>query len=280
MPETFDSPTPTSESEWLTLFRNWEKSYGAWLESDVDKTEAGACRYVATAAARATLKWCKARPDGDGWEINEKLWQTARFVHELYQALTPGTTENPHLKSKHTFWQHVNLSQFLLLASGEEKEDPVDRGVVKHLANTYIANIWMQNPYLDWVLVDSLIIGELTALFQIVMKIKYGYGYALFGKRWKAILFRLFSVPTTFIIGWIAPGVFCWWLFGKFPIASLTIAAAYYIVSIYMLLRYFTRLIAYRLRVGKTPRHERIDRLNKMELAYAELRKIRFTFRH
>jgi hypothetical protein len=271
MLEDFDTPVPSSEAQWQTLFRNWERSYDKWLETDIDKTEASACRHVATGAARTTLKWCKANPES-GWEINQKLWRSARLVHELYQAVTPGTSEPPRLKSKHTLWQHIDLRTFLQSANTEEKDAPTDHSAIKSLANAYIASVWMQNSYLDWVFVDSLMVGQLIGAFQVIMKFKYGIGYTMFGKRWKAILFRVFSVPMTFLLGWVAPGAFCWWLYRMSPTAAIVIAAAYYVVSIAMMLRYFARLILYRLRVGRTPRREMIDRVAASEVAYAELR--------
>jgi len=99
-----------------------------------------------------------------------------------------------------------------------------------------------------------------------------GFAYGATRKRWKAILFRLFSVPATFAFGWIAPGALCWWLYPKFPTGATIAASAYYLLSIYRLARYLIRLALYRLRTGKTPRRETFERVAAMEAAYSNMR--------
>jgi hypothetical protein len=272
MHEDSQPQPPATEGEWQAFSRNWRKSYEAWLDREVETQEAAACRSVAIATARSTLEWCKANPEDDLDEINEKVWRAARLVHELHQALTDYSTAKQTLKSNSILWRHVDIGKFISLSNNEEKDDPFNARAAKNISNTYIANPWMQNPYVDWVFIDSLMFACLMTHFQLIMKSKYGFGYALFGKRWKANLFRLFSVPTTFIFGWIAPGALCWWLYGKLPTPAIVIAGLYYASSIFMLIRDFARLALYRLRTGKTPRQEIIDRVSAIELAYAELR--------
>lgn len=274
MNEDFDAEnkTPATEQEWQLLYYNWTKSYDAWLkQDDIDKVQTAACRSVVTAAARSTLECCKTNPE-PAHQINGRLWNLARLIHELYEAATPNLTKEPKLKRTNTLWRHIDLGQFLRLTDQEEREFPFDARATKDISNTYIANQWMENPYLDWVFVDALMVAETVAYARAVMLSKYGMGYALFGVSWKAIVFRLFSVPISFALGWIAPGVFFFWLYGYYPTASLIVGAIYYGLSIFMLVRALIGSVLYRVRVGKSPRREQFDRLTAMEAAYAELR--------
>jgi hypothetical protein len=270
-----DSRNSRAEPE--QQFHEWKLSYSRWLERDnVDKTEAAACQSVAVISARFTLSWCLKNQRGQ--EAHARMWEVAKLVHELHGVLThttlkPEPKKRPKLTPTHLLWQHVQFTQFISAASVEELEFPIDDVArLKGIATEYLADPSLQNPYLDWVIIDTLIFTELTLYFHEVMKARYGLAYAVTGKRWKAILFRLFSVPATFAFGWIAPGALCWWLYPEFPAGAAIAAAAYYLLSIYLLGRYLIRLALYRVRTGKTPRRETFERLAAMGAAYFEMR--------
>jgi hypothetical protein len=139
------------------------------------------------------------------YKINEKLWSVARLIHELYETLTPNLLKEPTLKRTNTLWRHIDLSKFLGIADQKERDFPFDAGATKNISNTYIASQWMESPYLDWVFVDALMVAATVAYFQAAMLSKYGMSYAIFGVSWMATVFRLFSVPISFVLGWIAP---------------------------------------------------------------------------
>ena len=273
MLEDFDTPVPSSEAQWQTLLpKLGAVSYDKWLETDIDKTEASACRHVATGAARTTLKWCKANPES-GWEINQKLWRSARLVHELYQAVTPGTSEPPRLKSKHTLWQHIDLRTFLQSANTEEKgcadrsQRHQEPGQCLHLQRMDAKLV----PRLG--ICRSLDGWATDRCLQVIMKFNTGLGCtpclkALEG-HFVSCLFCADDVPSRLGRAW---RILLVAVYRMSPTAAIVIAAAYYVVSIAMMLRYFARLILYRLRVGRTPRREMIDRVAASEVAYAELR--------
>jgi hypothetical protein len=100
-----------------------------------------------------------------------------------------------------------------------------------------------------------------------------GFAYALFeGHKFKTFLFKMVQVPLTVFLGWVAPGLFCWWLYPSFPTVSIIIAVAYYVLSIGWAAVRLCRRALYRLRGGRSLRQTAAELNTSMFNAYYELR--------
>ena len=128
-----------------------------------------------------------------------------------------------------------------------------------------------QNPYLDWVFVEALILGENLAFRDRLMAQRYGLSYALYGTGWKAWALRLVTRPLSFASGWLLPGALLWWLGQTYPLAAVWGAVAYYGLSLLLLARFVVARIGYRLREGASPARKLGELLGLMDAAYDEM---------
>jgi hypothetical protein len=96
--------------------------------------------------------------------------------------------------------------------------------------------------------------AESVATYEWFQAQRGGASYVLFeGNKTKAAVFRIFvASPIIFFSSWIAPGLFCWWLYGQLPRVSIIIGALYYMFNIGWVILYLTHLTLYRLRGGKS----------------------------
>jgi len=226
-----------------------------------------ACR---KSTGHSTLSWCEQHNETPS-ELSSKLYYVHEFVPQLYDALAP-QDESDH-EQRYTFWRHVDIANVIQLGKRSYREQFIDRQSLKRLADVYLARPWMQSSYLDWIFTDALIAGELVATHEWLQGQSGGVAYALFeGNKVKTALFKIVQVPLTFFLGWVAPGLFCWWLYPSFPRMSIIIGVAYYILGIGWLAVQLCRRALYRLRGSKSSRQRAAELNTAMFNAYYELR--------
>lgn len=119
-----------------------------------------------------------------------------------------------------------------------------------------------------------MIAAESVATYEWFQTQRGGASYVLFeGDKTKAAVFRIFvASPIIFFSSWIAPGLFCWWLYGQLPRVSIIIGALYYMFNIGWVILYLTHLTLYRLRGGKSFKQRAAELIPALYNAYQELR--------
>jgi hypothetical protein len=265
-------PDPSSTSETLqSVFAKWRGRYEKNLKEERDEGYAfESCLLVGERAGCAILSWCEQHNETPS-ELSSKLYYVKEFVTQLYDALAP--QDGSSNKQRYSFWRHVDMTTVIQRGKRSYREQFLDRQSLKNLADVYLARPWMHNAYLDWVFADALIAGELVATYEWLQAKRGGMVYALFeGNKIKTALFKIVSVPLSFFLGWVAPGLFCWWLYPSFPTVSLIIAVVYYVLSVGWLAVVLCRRALYRLRGGKSLRQTAAELNTSMFNAYYELR--------
>lgn len=270
------SPEP-QRVELTQAFVEWEKGFERQIKEKFDlalpsRAVFHPCLSVGKQTAKAVLLWCEKHSESAS-DLSVKLYYVTDFTTELYDALAP-QDQSAARDRRYGFWTHVDLNYICLHATKSYREQFLDRQSLKSLANAYLARPWLHNSFLDWVLTDALIAAESVATYEWFQAQRGGVSYALFeGNKTKAALFRIFvGMPLVFFLSWIAPGIFCWWLYGAFPRVSIIIGALYYTVNIGWVIVYFVRLLLYRLRGGKSLRQRAAELIPALYNAYQEMR--------
>jgi hypothetical protein len=251
----------------------WERDFFEGLKEQGPPEMVAACRHPIKKAIRSTLDWCLAHGEGM-WATKEKLSDTAYLVRDLYEAVTAPLNASPKLKNPSTLWDHLGharLTYFLRTATPDELARAIGTDAVKEVANTYIARPWMQNPHLDWVFLETLLLGENLAFRDHVMKQRYGLSYALYGTGWKAQAFRLVTKPLSFALNWLLPGALLLWLGEQHPLTAFCCAVAYYGLNLFLLASFVVARIRYRLREGAFPARKPGELLGMMHAAYEQM---------
>jgi hypothetical protein len=176
-------------------------------------------------------------------------------------------------KQRYAFWRHVDIATVIQQGKRSYREHFLDRQSLKNLADLYLAGPWMHSAYLDWIFTDALIAGELVATYEWLQVQRGGFAYALFeGNKVKTVIFKMVQVPLSVVLGWVAPGLLCWWLYPSFPRMSIIIAVAYYVIGVGWFSFQLCRRALYRLRGGKSLRQRAAELNASMFSAYYELR--------
>jgi hypothetical protein len=272
------SPDP-QRVELAQAFVEWETGFEQEIKEKFDLTPNCAifylCLSIGQQTAKAVLLCCEKHSESAS-DLSGKLYYVSEFITELYDALAPQDQAAAPRKNRHGpgFWTHVDLNYVCLRATKSYREQFLDRQSLKNLANAYLARPWLHNSFLDWILTDALIAAESVATYEWFQAQRGGVSYALFeGNKTKAALFRIFvAMPFVFFLSWIAPGLFCWWLYGAFPRVAVIIGALYYTVNIGWVIVYFVRLLLCRLRGGKSLRQRAAKLIPALYNAYQELR--------
>jgi hypothetical protein len=262
---------PRGEGGWAALLRAWETDAESQSRKPDSEPARKACRYIIRGSVEHALQWCRAN-DKLAYESQRVFEDVEAFVKEVYEAVTDSDRTSPQTKPHAQFWRHQDLVGFMEKALLEERVQPVFIGSVKSAADKYIRSPWLQNPFLDWVLMDALMFGETAIFMHEVMRTRFGFSYLTFGMTWKARLYRACMLPVSFALGWIAPAAFLWWLSSSYPQTALWSAVAYYGLSFILLLRLAIIKVMYRLREGKFPQRRISDLIDTMAAAYFQLR--------
>lgn len=261
---------PRDDPGWKNMLLAWEKDFLAGLDERGPPEKATACRHPIKKVIRSTLDWC-VRHDLPLWDTKEKISEAAYLVIDLYEAVTNDQIEAPKLKARTVFWQHVRVGNFIARATPEEIKNSLHPEAVKAAANTYISKSWLQNPYLDWVFLETLILGENLLFLDHVMSVRHGISYAMYGFGWKAGLFRLGWRSVGFVLGWILPAVLMIWLADPYVLTAVWIGVAYYGLGVLMIAKAVIDKIHYRLREGAFPVRRLLETLHSMDVAYEQL---------
>ena len=174
-----DKPS-RNDPGWMNMLLVWEKEFFVRLEERGPPEKVNACRHPIKKAIRSTLDCC-VRSGADLWDTKDKMSDAACLVIDLYEAVTNGSIEDSKLKTRATYWRHVRLGNFIATATPHEITRSLHPEAIKEVANTYIARPWLQNPYLDWVFLETLILGENLLFLDQVMKTRNGLSYVMYG---------------------------------------------------------------------------------------------------
>ena len=267
----FEPDPPSSPETLQSVFAKWRDRFEKNLKEEREDARAfESCLLVGECTGRSILSWCEQHnetPSG----LSSRLYYVKDFITQLYDALS--RQDGSISKHRYAFWRHVDIANLIQQGKRADREHFLDRQALKSLADAYLARPWMHSAKLDWIFTDALIAGELVATYEWLQGQQGGFAYALCdGSKVKTILFKIVQAPLSFFFGWIAPGLFCWWLSPSFPKISTTIGVVYYVLSVGWLAILLGRRALYRLRGGKSLRRRAAELNTSMFNAYYELR--------
>ena len=267
----FEPDPPSSPETLQSAFAKWHDRFEKNLKEErVEAYAFESCFLEGERTGRSILSWCEQHNETPS-ELSSKLYNVKDFITQLYDALAP--QDGSINKQRYGFWRHVDIANLIQQGKRADREHFLDRQSLKHLADFYLARPWMHTANLDWIFTDALIAGELVATYEWLQGQQGGFAYALFeGNKVKTALFKIVQVPLSFFLGWVAPGLFCWWLNPSFPRVSIIIGVAYYVLNIGWLAFQLGRRALYRLRGSKSLRQRAAELNTSMFNAYYELR--------
>jgi hypothetical protein len=118
-------------------------------------------------------------------------------------------------------WWHRNLTDIYGKTKSFHRQNFIRLSQLSDVVTEYLATPWLHNPYLDWVMLDSMTSGQMVATVEYYMQQKHSMAYALSGGvAWKMLLWTLALRPLTFLFGWGLPAVLCYFIAGwSVPVA-------------------------------------------------------------
>jgi hypothetical protein len=265
-----NTPSDAPPEKLTATFSTWLRAYKSDLQEKRDMYPVDVLMQAADAIGRSALTWCRTHgQDSDG--LSAKLWDVQQFVPALYDALHP--RNGSATKLQYLLWQHIDVPRFLTETAKSSRENVLDRESLKICADIYLRQPWLRNAYIGWIFIDALMLGEFLATYDWLQSRRWGISYTIFdGNKNKALFFKLIAVPATFFLGWILPGLLCWWLFSSYPTAALIAAALYYGTSLAWLVFRVCRYVLQRLRGAKSFTRVSVEMINAMSHAYFQLR--------
>jgi hypothetical protein len=202
---------------------SWLEDFGS--RSANDQTLTRRCRDLIETTAREVARW-HGRNQEEKASLSAHLYGAERFIRELDEALHP--EDGPFAKSKHIFWRHLN-GQAIARLKPIERQNIVDRDQLRQLATEYLTRQYLQNPYLDWVLVDAMTLAEMLGTLEWHLARTQGFAYAMFeGNPLKIFLWKIIATPIGFALSWILPAYPCYLLSERSPNVAIGIAIIYY----------------------------------------------------
>jgi len=226
-----------------------------------DPPKISAITNVASTVGLSTLVWCEK----NGANVDDliiKLHLIPRFLSDLFDALTytapwfaaKTTTQSADYKNsqlRRWLWAHIGPS--ILSKDIEYRENFIRTDELQACVYQYIKAPWWRNDYLDWVFLDALVGVSLFASVYVLNRRRFGIAYDLSkGTIWKTRLISLSLTPLTIAFGWVAPAIVFYKLSEYYYGAALSLAAVYYLWSLYLLLQWAKAHITHIIRFKKT----------------------------
>jgi hypothetical protein len=197
-----------------------------------------------------------------------KLDQASEFLQRLDEALHQ--QKGPFNDEKYFLWAHRNLGNLMRKSKPSRREHFADTIELSNLATEYLANPWLHNPYLDWVLVDSIAGASTVQSLEAYMNQKHGMSYALFeGVPWKMSLWKLVMWPLAFIAAWILPAIGFYYIAIDWSAsAGIGMSLLYYGLGVLGLTRWVLFRLSHLLSSRPTPRQQLSRLIEEAERAY------------
>src|SRR5262249_12574573 len=122
-------------------------------------------------AEQATAK-CRSDPLLSARDLKPMLDDVVRFLQRLDDGLH--LPDGPFQDEESLLWLHREILQIFKRTTGSQRGAFVDRGALKTVMQEYRNNSWLQNTYLDWVMIDAFAAAELTATMELRSTLRGG----------------------------------------------------------------------------------------------------------
>jgi|SRR5579871_2737792 len=213
----------------------WSENFKTSLKTDDCEPWRKRCANVLDYSSQKIAKWCDDHGEGVkrfAWRLDE----AEQFMRSVDGALRDGLDK---FLSERDLWRHLDFSSLLKKTTPSQREEFTNAYLINECADTYITNPYLQNDHLDWLLLDVMTAQKAVLLLEALLIEKHGMGYGLLGvSRWKLLLWKAITWPLALIVGWILPAVGFYFLALWSLTLGLTLGAAYYGLSLFMLVNW------------------------------------------
>jgi hypothetical protein len=221
--------------------------------------------------AKQATEWCRHEHGSlSAGYLGSTLNYALEFLHRLDEALHQ--QDGPFAKEKSILWQHRDIGSTIKTTSASQRESFIDSTEIRMVVERYLANAWLNNDYLDWVLVDALSSATIIATTEAWRRQRDGMAYILAdGVRWKIWMWKAILRPLGWFIAWGLPAILCYFIAQRSLTSAIIIGAVWYGLGLVgVILNLWSR--AYILITTGQPAGRRFGRLvDEMARAYVWL---------
>jgi len=198
------------------------------------------CADALAYSARQIAEQCVQSGDSPD-VLHKRLWRAWSFFEELDTTLHSGLDDDGGLFRSEVdkLWRRVNFVTLVRTTKPPQRVEFAQHARIAESIDGYLNNSFLQNSYLDWLLLDAMTVQKALLIYEALMESKHGIGYALFGAvPWKLTLWKLIAGPCSFLLGWVVPGIVCYFVAQWSLWMGLGMAVVYYAISVFLLLRW------------------------------------------
>jgi hypothetical protein len=223
------------------------------------------CANVVAYTSPRIAKWSAKNGEAPNRMV-ARLNTAKAFLQDLDAAIH---SNGPFSDAKNSLWQHINFKHFFSTTKTDQRDEFVSFYGFDESVDQYIASPFLQNDYLDWLMLDTMTAQKTVALFETFMMQKHGMAYAFFGAiHWKLLLWKLIMRPLAFLFGWVLPVVGFYFIAQWSLWLGIGLAVVYYGFSLLMLARWLWYKLSFIFTGAPTPLRRLMQQIEEMDQLY------------
>ncbi|HMD49788.1 MAG TPA: hypothetical protein VKG79_11845, partial [Bryobacteraceae bacterium] len=179
-----------------------QQQAGEWLASECKESNARDFAAMGAIAESAAL-WCHHN-DAEA-DLIPRLVNATVFAQGLDEVLHA----IDRFSRDYDLWHHRSFGDVTAVAA---TGNFIDSELLGSLVNEYLTSPWLNNRYLDWLFLDSMLFDQLSRIFMDFATAKHGVAFALAcGIGWRMAVWKV-ALKLLGLLSWVLPAVTCYFI--------------------------------------------------------------------